>query len=87
MVHNAFQAFRAGVLMTQTEIMLDTRGLPAPEPLEHCLEALAELAPTQALLMWLDREPFPLYEILRRSGFKYHGTHQENGFQLIIRRN
>ncbi|WP_426345443.1 DUF2249 domain-containing protein [Alcaligenes sp. HNGD-HTN06] len=73
--------------MTHTEITLDTRGLPAPEPLEHCLEVLAELAPTQTLFMWLDREPFPLYDILRRAGFRYQGTQTENGFQLIIRRN
>ncbi|EJC62178.1 hypothetical protein QWA_14307 [Alcaligenes faecalis subsp. faecalis NCIB 8687] len=73
--------------MTHTKITLDTRGLPAPEPLEHCLEVLAELAPTQTLLMWLDREPFPLYDILRRAGFHYQGTQTENGFQLIIRRN
>ena len=59
MVHNAFQAFRAGVLMTQTEITLDTRGLPAPEPLEHCLEALAELAPTQAFTPVAGQRTFP----------------------------
>ena len=73
--------------MTHTEITLDARGLPAPEPLEHCLEILAELGPAQSLLMLLDREPFLLYEILRRSGFIYHGTMQENGFKLTIRRN
>ncbi|WP_243430190.1 DUF2249 domain-containing protein [Alcaligenes sp. SORT26] len=73
--------------MTHTEITLDTRGLPAPEPLEHCMEALAELGSEQALIMWLDREPYPLYDILRRSGFTYQGTMLENGFQLIIRRN
>lgn len=74
-------------LMSHTEITLDTRGLSAPEPMEHCLDALAELGCAQALIMWLDREPFPLYEILRRSGFNYQGSMQENGFQLIIRRN
>ena len=73
--------------MTQTEITLDTRGMAAPEPLEHCLEALAELAPAQALIMLLDREPLPLYDILRRSGFSYQGCAQQNGFQLTIRRN
>lgn len=58
--------------MTPTDRELDVRGLPAPEPLERCLEALPELKPSHKLRLLIDREPFPLYGILERSGFQHH---------------
>lgn len=57
--------------MAHQDNTLDVRGLPAPEPLEHCLEALAELKPVQQLNMLIDREPFPLYSILDRNGYQH----------------
>ncbi len=50
--------------MSHPDITLDVRGLPPPEPLEHCLEALADLLPGQRLCMLIDREPYPLYLLL-----------------------
>jgi uncharacterized protein (DUF2249 family) len=53
------------------EIGLDVRGLHPPEPLERVLHALSTLEPDQPLRMVIDREPFPLYEILVQKGFEY----------------
>lgn len=71
--------------MTRTETRLDVRGLPAPQPLEHCLEALAGLERGQELIMLIDREPFPLYAILQRHGFEHDCTACGTHFQLVIR--
>lgn len=68
------------------DLQLDARGLPPPEPLERCLDALAGLAPGQGLVLWLDREPFPLYAILQRNGFHYEGVDAGHCFQVLIRR-
>ncbi|WP_341668015.1 DUF2249 domain-containing protein [Alcaligenes sp. SDU_A2] len=70
--------------MTHPEVILDVRGLPAPEPLEHCLEALAGLEREQSLTMLIDREPFPLYAILDRHGFRHRCTDCGTHFQLVI---
>lgn len=66
------------------DIDLDVRGLPAPEPLEHCLEALADLAAGQRLKMQIDREPYPLYSILERDGFQYSCTFEDTHYLVTI---
>jgi uncharacterized protein (DUF2249 family) len=48
------------------EIVVDGRGLEHPEPLERVLAALDELATGQALRFLIHRQPYPLYDILRR---------------------
>lgn len=70
--------------MTTPEITLDVRGLPAPEPLEHCLEALADLEPEQKLNMMIDREPHPLYRILERDGFKHNCVFKDTHYMVTI---
>lgn len=70
--------------MALPDITLDVRGLPPPEPLEQCLEALADLAPDQRLHMLIDREPYPLYAMLDRDGFLHECTFQDTHFQVTI---
>lgn len=53
------------------ETTLDLRGLDPPEPLERVLDALGSLQRDRYLRMVIDREPVPLYGILRRNGFEY----------------
>ncbi len=61
------------------DVTIDVRGMAPPEPMEHCLEALAGLAPGRRLRMRIDREPVPLYQILERNGYAhdiaFEGTH------------
>ncbi|MCL6555810.1 MAG: DUF2249 domain-containing protein [Burkholderiales bacterium] len=52
------------------ERILDARGLEPPEPLERTLEALDTLQPAERLRVLLPREPFPLYAILDRWGYR-----------------
>jgi uncharacterized protein (DUF2249 family) len=52
---------------SSTEI--DVRGLAPPEPFELILPALFTLAPGASLQVLIHREPFPLYDFLRKSGY------------------
>lgn len=65
-------------------ILLDARGLPPPEPLELTLEAISTLDKKQQLRLLIDREPFPLYDILRNNGFEYN-TRTTDDFRYEIR--
>lgn len=57
--------------------------LPPPEPLERVLDALADLPAGDRLLVRHRREPFPLYDILRRMGYAWC-TRGENGSWRIL---
>lgn len=70
--------------METDNLTLDVRGMSPPEPLEHCLEALAGLTPGQRLHMLIDREPYPLYRILERDGFQHECVFQETHFVVTI---
>ncbi|MFT0531339.1 DUF2249 domain-containing protein [Castellaniella hirudinis] len=70
--------------MSHPDITLDVRSLPPPEPLELCLEALADLAPGQRLHLLIDREPYPLYTLLDRDGFQHECLFKETHFQVSI---
>lgn len=70
--------------MPPTDITLDVRGLPPPEPLEHCLEALADLKPGERLCLMIDREPYPLYAMLDRDGFAHDCTFEDTHFLVTI---
>lgn len=70
---------------TDNEILLDTRGLPPPEPLELVLEALGALQSHQRLRMLVDREPRPLYSILDSNDFLYETkTSPDYRYELLI---
>lgn len=54
---------------TTTEI--DVRGLAPPEPFEVILPALYALVPGASLQVLIHREPLPLYDLLRESGYSW----------------
>lgn len=64
---------------------LDVSGLLPPEPLEQILEALAAMPAQSALQVLIDREPFPLYRILERHGYRYQAAARGDfRFELTI---
>ncbi|MGB3290892.1 MAG: DUF2249 domain-containing protein [Burkholderiaceae bacterium] len=68
------------------EIVLDVCGLEPPEPLERVLDALSVLAPGASLRMLIDREPHPLYGILRNNGYDYSNRIDEHQrYEILIR--
>jgi uncharacterized protein (DUF2249 family) len=65
--------------------VLDVRGLEPPEPMERVLDALNMLGPGEQLRMIIDRQPRPLYRILRNNGYTYHETLKPEGiFEILI---
>ncbi len=65
--------------------LLDARGLPPPEPLELALEAISILPPGTTLQMLIDREPYPLYDILLNNGM-LHSTNMtpDSRYEILI---
>lgn len=67
------------------EIILDVRGLEAPEPLERVLDALSTLPRHQRLRMLIDREPRPLYPMLENNGFLYEANNSADfRYEIVI---
>jgi len=64
--------------------LLDVRSLAPPEPLERVLDALATLARGDRLRVLLPREPFPLYDLLRRMGYRWRTEPAPGRFELLI---
>jgi uncharacterized protein (DUF2249 family) len=58
---------------------LDVRGLPPPEPFEHIMRALPTLPAGAYLHVHIDREPYPLYEVLRDSSYAWQTTALTDG--------
>lgn len=72
---------------TPATAFLDVSGLLPPEPMEQILEALATLAPDRALQVLIDREPFPLYRVLERHGYRHLLAPRDDGrFDLSIQK-
>jgi len=65
------------------EIDLDVRFLDPPEPFERTIEALDRLAPGDTLNLLIHREPHPLYQMLRQSGYTYRAEQRDDGMWLI----
>lgn len=57
------------MLRVMTNVHLDSRGLPPPEPMVRILAALAEMSEQDQLVVLMDREPLMLYPELERRGF------------------
>jgi uncharacterized protein (DUF2249 family) len=55
-----------------------------PEPLERILDALADLPPGDRLSVIHRREPFPLYDLLRRLGYGWHTQGEDGRFTILI---
>ena len=66
---------------------LDVRGLPPPEPFENIARALQALTGNDILKVLIHREPFPLYEMLRGTGYAWQTTALTDGdFEILISR-
>lgn len=65
------------------EIEVDVRYRDPPEPMEMALEALDRIQPGDTLRLLIHREPHPLYQILRESGFAYTVEQQEDYTYVI----
>jgi TusA-related sulfurtransferase len=66
---------------------LDVSGLMPPEPMEQILEALAALGPGMVLQVLIDREPFPLYRVIERHGYRHRLALRDDGrFDLSIQK-
>ena len=63
---------------------VDGRDLPAPEPMERALAALGGLDPGDRLRLLIHREPLPLYDILRRSGYAWQSEQQGDGSFVVL---
>jgi uncharacterized protein (DUF2249 family) len=71
--------------MTASDILIDTRGLEPPEPMERVLAALDSLQPGQRIRFLIHRQPLPLYNILRRHHYQFSTTTLEDGsFEILI---
>ncbi len=71
--------------MNPAEIVVDGRGLEHPEPLERVLAALDELQPGQQVRFLIHRQPYPLYDILRRHNYRYEVAEVADGdFEILI---
>lgn len=65
--------------------LLDARGLPPPEPLELALEAISVLPPGHTLQMLIDREPYPLYDMLISRGMRHSTSEGANSrYEVLI---
>lgn len=64
-------------------IDVDARFLQAPEPMERTVEALDRLQPGGEVRLVIHREPHPLYQMLRQSGYRYRAQASEDGSWLI----
>lgn len=67
--------------------LIDGRDLQPPEPLELALEALDNLPDGEELVLLLYCQPQPLFNILRKNGYSWQETLQEDGtHEIRIRR-
>lgn len=69
--------------MSHPDINLDVRGMSPPEPLEHALEAIMTLEAGQRLRMLIDREPYPLYQMVERDGYLHECEFTESQHYLV----
>jgi uncharacterized protein (DUF2249 family) len=71
--------------MNPSEIVVDGRGLEPPEPMEKVLAALDDLQPGQRVRFLIHRQPYPLYDILRRYHYRFETAAGADGnFEILI---
>lgn len=63
--------------------LIDGRDLQPPEPLERAMEALDTLADGDELVLLLYCQPQPLFSVLRRNGYVWQETTQDDGTHEI----
>ena len=64
--------------------VLDVSNLPAPEPLERTLDAVCKLSQGDRLLLRHRRQPFPLYDMLRRMGYRWQVPGEDGDWRGLI---
>lgn len=69
-----------------SDVEIDARDLLPPEPMVKVKAALATLPKGDQVRLLLYREPFPLYEVLRREGFVWATTLEPDGTYVITMR-
>jgi len=70
-----------------TTAEIDVRGLAPPEPFEKIMYALQTLPAGSVLQVLIHREPFPLYDVLRDSGYAWNTRMlAEDNFMILISR-
>ena len=57
--------------LPEGEIICDVQDLPAPEPMQKIMEAVADLGEGQYVRMMHRMEPYPLYSVLEDMGFQH----------------
>ncbi|MES9831849.1 MAG: DUF2249 domain-containing protein [Candidatus Thiodiazotropha sp. L084R] len=65
------------------ELQLDVRELEPPIPLERILDTLDTMPKKDWLKVRHNREPYPLYNILRETGYAWY-TKWQNGECIIL---
>lgn len=64
-------------------IILDTRELDHPAPLEMTIDAFKNLSSSEVLHMIHRREPLPLFTIITKNGGRYLSVEDKNGIWHI----
>lgn len=64
--------------------LLELAGLPPPEPLELTLDALSDLPVGDRLLLHHNRQPYPLYDLLRRMGYRWEVSGRDGDWHILI---
>ena len=67
-----------------TPATVDARGMEPPLPFEMAMEAVADLAPGQSVVVLLDRMPHPLFRILDRDGYHYTPTIRDDAVVEVL---
>ena len=68
-------------------LTIDVRWLPPPEPFECIMRALQTLPADATLQVLIHREPLPLYEALRGSGYAWQTTALgDDSFEIRVSR-
>jgi len=63
--------------------IIDGRDMQPPEPMERALEALDTLADGDELVLLLYCQPQPLFNVLRKNGYAWQETVQDDGTHEI----
>lgn len=67
-------------------ILLDTRELDHPIPLERAIEAFKQLTEGEVIHMIHRREPIPLFEIILKNGGHYLSYEEDQIWHIYITR-
>lgn len=66
------------------DLVVDGRSLAPPEPMELVLEALERAQPGQRVRFLIHRQPYPLYDILRRHHYPYETMELADGTLEVL---